>query len=158
MGASGAAAFVFCSVGSKNGQDDARKDRIGGGDVLKCLAGLLLDLFHFVVAEQDSALPERRAVAALRLAVIEGNDHIPGSAAQGVDGPVGNADHVEVVAAPDSGHVVFRCEEMVAEPGEKIGELEFNGKHPLAGFPADEYVEFHAVLPQAVQRPANGEG
>ena len=157
----------FCGVRTDEREDEADEDGARGRNILERTLCLRLDLPHPVGADEDAARPQRWAVPSLRLAVVHGDDHVPGSAAQCMNGLVSHTDHVEIVAAPDPRHVVLRGEEMVAHLGEKLRELHLDGKHPLPGFPADQYIEFHGFLPRSfmdlrsvmgagVCRPRNG--
>ena len=76
--------------------------------------------------------------------IVEGGDHLPFPPVQRMDRMIGDTDHVEVVTAPDAGHVVLRGEKVIIEPRQDFRQLQFDGKSALPSLSADQDVEFHA--------------
>ncbi len=96
----------FLRSHADNGKNDADQDCIAGRYILEIFPGLLLDFLRQLPGEPDAPLTEVRLVPPLRFPV-QGDDHIPRPPAQGMDGMIGDADHVKVVTAADPGHVVL---------------------------------------------------
>jgi hypothetical protein len=98
-----------------DGQNDPDQDGVArGGGSERCFCRLP-DLRGHLPGEIDPSFAEVRLVPSLRLR-IQGDDHVPFSPAECMDGMIGDADHMKVVPAPDTGHVVLGGEKMVIEP------------------------------------------
>ena len=75
--------------------------------------------------------------------LVQGDHHVPFPPAQGMHGMIGDADHMKIVPAPDTGHVVLGGEKMVIESRQGFRQLQLDGKSTLPRLSGDDDIHLH---------------